>query len=147
MNEIVRIRPIRNEDAEAVADLAAQLGYQRTPDQVRAWIAGLPSRQGQAGFVAVFAEEVAGWIDVSLEHHLQSEPYGLIGGLVVRDGMRNLGIGRKLCEHAERWVSAQGVAKMRVTSRSTRDAAHRFYLRDGYQQVKVSLVFEKKLIG
>lgn len=146
LNETVQVRSIITEDAEAVAELAEQLGYRRTPDQVRAWISGLAARHGHAAaFVAVVSGEVAGWIDVSLEHRLQSETYGLIGGLVVRDGLRSLGIGRKLCECAERWTSEQGVAKIRVTSRSTREAAHRFYLRDGYRQAKISVVFEKRL--
>jgi len=33
--------------------------------------------------------------------------------------------------------------RMRVTSRSTRLDAHRFYLRDGYRALKTSQVFEK----
>jgi hypothetical protein len=32
-----------------------------------------------------------------------------------------------------------------VTSLSTREDAHRFYLRDGYSEVKMSRVFEKRL--
>ena len=69
--------------------------------------------------------EVVGWIEVSLAHHLQSEPFGLIGGLVVQEGVRGGGIGRRLCQEAERWTREQGIAQIRVTSRSTREAAHR----------------------
>jgi GNAT superfamily N-acetyltransferase len=50
-----------------------------------------------------------------------------------------------LCEEVERWAREQGLGVVRVTSRSTREAAHRFYLRDGYRQIKTSLVFEKIL--
>jgi len=147
MNEAaqVNVRPIREDDAEAVAQLVKQLGYDRTPDQVRRWIDGLDSRPEQAAFVAELNGEVVAWIDVSLEHHLQSELSGLIGGLVVRDGVRGAGIGRRLCERAEDWSREQGAKKIRVTSRSTREAAHRFYLRDGYRQTKISMVFEKPL--
>lgn len=145
VNAPINIRPIRQEDADAVAELVSQLGYQRTPEQVRRWILDLGSRPDQACFVAELNSEVVAWIDVSLERRLQSEVFGLIGGLVVRDGLRGLGIGRRLCEEAEEWTRQQGVKKMRVTSRSTREDAHRFYLRDGYRQTKVSLVFEKML--
>lgn len=141
----LRLRPIMARDAEAVAELTAQLGYQRTADQVRDWLEAVGERGGQAAFVADLAGEVVGWIEVSLEHRLQSETFGLIGGLVVRDGLRGAGIGRRLCERAEQWSAEQGAKKIRVTSRRTREGAHRFYLRDGYQQVKVSVVFEKKL--
>jgi GNAT superfamily N-acetyltransferase len=94
----VDIRPIRQEDAGAVAELVAQLGYQRTPEQVGHWVGDLDSRSGQACFVAELNGEVVAWIDVSLERHLQSEVFGLIGGLVVREGLRGAGIGRRLCE-------------------------------------------------
>jgi GNAT superfamily N-acetyltransferase len=128
-----------------MAELAVQLGYERTANEVREWLGRLDTRGGQAVFVAELGHEVVGWVDVSLEHRLQSETFGLIGGLVVRDGLRGAGIGRRLCERAEQWSAEQGAKKVRVTSRSTREGAHRFYLRDGYQQVKVSMVFEKRL--
>jgi len=38
-----------------------------------------------------------------------------------------------------------GIAKVRVTSRSVRLDAHRFYQRDGYVEIKTSKVFEKVL--
>ena len=69
----------------------------------------------------------------------------MIGGLVVSDRVRSRGIGRRLCERAEEWTRDQGLETLRVTSRSTREDAHRFYLRDGYREVKTSLVFEKPL--
>ena len=116
MKTQIKIRPIHANDAELVAELVTQLGYERTPEQVRHWVHGLDSRRDQACFVAELNAEVVAWIDVSLEHHLQSEVFGLIGGLVVRDGLRNAGIGRRLCEQAEVWTRQQGATKIRVTS-------------------------------
>jgi GNAT superfamily N-acetyltransferase len=141
----LKLRPMQARDADVVAELAAELGYERTAAQVREWLERLSARGGQAAFVAELRGEVVGWVDVSLEHRLQSEMFGYIGGLVVKEGLRGAGIGRRLCERAEQWSAAQGAKKIRVTSRSTREGAHRFYLRDGYQQVKVSMVFEKRL--
>jgi len=141
----VNVRTIRPEDAAAVAELVAQLGYERTPEQISRWVQNLDARPGQATFVAELNGEVVAWVDVSLEHRLQSESFGLIGGLVVKDGLRGGGIGRRLCEQAEAWTRERGAKKIRVTSRSTREAAHRFYLRDGYRQTKISMVFEKPL--
>ena len=141
----VSIRPIRPEDAVAVTELVAQLGYERTPEQVRRWIEGLALRPNQAALVAELNGGVVGWVEVALEYRLQSDAFGLIGGLVVKDGVRGAGIGRRLCEQAESWSRQHGAKKIRVTSRSTREAAHRFYLRDGYRQTKISMVFEKPL--
>lgn len=140
----IHIRAIQPQDAEAVSQLTTQLGYSRTPAEISAWIAQLDAHPShQAAFVACTGDEVIGWIEVSIQHHLQSAPFGLIGGLVVSDRIRSRGIGRRLCERAEQWTWDQGVDTLRVTSRSTRSDAHRFYLRDGYRQVKVSHVFEK----
>ena len=140
---MVTIRRVRPEDAAVVAELSVALGYPATVDEVRGRIITLPA--GQAVFVACVGEEVVGWIDVALTHHLQSRPFALIGGLVVKEGLRGQRVGKRLCEEAEAWSRAQGVSVVRVTSRSTREDAHRFYLRDGYTDVKMSRVFEKKL--
>lgn len=137
----VTVREVEPNDAEAVSRLVDQLGYQRTPQQVAAWIQA--AGEDRQAFVACLAGDVAGWVAVSVEQPLQAAAYALIGGLVVKDGLRGHGIGRALCQRAEDWAWARGVQQLRVTSRSTRLDAHRFYLRDGYRQLKTSLVFEK----
>jgi GNAT superfamily N-acetyltransferase len=140
----LHIRPIEPRDAAEACALIEQLGYQRPVHEVAAWIETLPARVGyQAAFVACLDEQLVGWIEISLEHRLQSPPYALIGGLVVKDGYRNQRFGLRLCEHAENWTWQRGIPVLRVTSRSTRPDAHRFYLRNGYQTTKISHVFEK----
>lgn len=137
----VSIREMRTADAPKVSSLTTELGYQRTPGEVRAWID--QRRADQVAFVACLNGEVVGWIEAAVEHRLQSAPYVLIGGLVVSQQVRGRGIGRQLCERIEAWSSERGVSTVRVTSRSTRAEAHRFYLQNGYSAVKTSMVFEK----
>ena len=138
------IRPIELSDTEQVVLLTVQLGYQRSSPDIMAWIETLPTRaDSQAAFVACIAKEIVGWIEVSIQHHLQSAPHALIGGLVVKDGHRNRHIGLRLCEHVEAWTWQRGLPLLRVTSRSTRLDAHRFYERNGYQLTKLSHVYEK----
>lgn len=143
------IRRVRLADAEAVAVLSGQLGYEASPEELRQRIAKLADcEDNQAVFVACMTGEdgrLVGWIDVATTYHLQSAPFVLIGGLVVQDGLRGLGIGKRLCEEAEAWTRTKGISIVRVTSRSTRPDAHRFYLRDGYTEIKTSKVFEKLL--
>jgi PhnO protein len=144
-NEIpLSIRPIASPDTEAVTELIRQLGYDRSAEQIRDWIAGLDSAPGrEAAFVACIGETVAGWIEISMQRRLQSPDFALIGGLIVAEQYRGHGIGRRLCDTAEQWAWAHGAARVRVTSRSTRADAHRFYVRDGFEAVKTSVVFEK----
>jgi len=139
----ISVRPLEPRDAPAVSALIHELGYTRSPQSVLEWIAGLDGSRRQAAFVACAGNEIVGWIEVSIEHRLQSAPFALIGGLVVKEGLRGQGIGRKLCQFAEEWSWERSVEKVRVTSRSTRARAHRFYERDGYEVVKTSMVFEK----
>lgn len=142
----VEIRGMEAKDADAVCELIAQLGYERSAQDVRRWIEALDATAGdRTALVACLHQEVVGWVEVSIERRLQSAPFALIGGLVVRDGARSGGIGRLLCAAAETWSRDRGLKTLRVTSRSTRTDAHRFYLRDEYKPVKISMVFEKKL--
>ena len=142
------IRAIEPRDAPDACLLTEQLGYSSSVDEITAWIETLPRRaEYQAAFVACAENQIVGWIEISIEHRLQSPPYALIGGLVVKDGHRNQQIGLRLCEHAEEWSAQQGISRVRVTSRSTRPDAHRFYLRNGYQLTKISHVFEKHCVS
>ena len=139
----LHIRRATPDDAASVAELCRELGYPATEEDILKRIATLAS--SQVVFVACHEAKLIGWIDVALAFHLQVPPFALIGGLVVKDGVRGLGIGKRLCEAAEEWARAHGVSVIRVTSRTTRTDAHRFYLREGYDDVKTSRVFEKRL--
>jgi GNAT superfamily N-acetyltransferase len=132
-------------DADEVTILIRELGYNREYAGVVEWIEAMRTRQEtQIAFVVCLADQVIGWIEVSVEQRLQTPPFALIGGLVVKDGYRNRQVGLRLCERAEAWTWEQGLDILRVTSRSSRTDAHRFYLRNGYTPSKVSHVFEKK---
>jgi predicted N-acetyltransferase YhbS len=140
---MLEIRQIEPADAGEVSLLVTQLGYNRTAAEVAEWIAAADPAK-QIAFVATLDGEITGWIEIAVVHHLQSAPHVLIGGLVVKEGMRGRNVGRALCRRAEDWAWSLGIDAVRVTSRSTRTDAHRFYLRDGYRIDKTSLVFEKK---
>ena len=100
---------------------------------------------GHAIYVATVGNEMAGWIHVAIVHHLQAESRAEIGGLVVGAHVRSKGIGRELVARAEEWALRQGVNSVVVRSQIARQDAHRFYLREGYRQTKISAVFTKLL--
>ena len=141
----LRIRTIAPEDAEAAAELSAQLGYACNTAEMRTRIDRLTLLPQRAVFVAELEGSIVGWIDASLECHLQSEDAVVISGLVVKEGLRGRSIGQHLCQSIEAWAREIGVAKIRVRSQIKRSEAHRFYLQRGYEQVKTSAVFEKSL--
>ena len=141
----VSIRRLSVDDAEAAAELSSQLGYPSSPGDLRKRIEELSHTTDRVAFAAVVDGEMVGWIDAAMERHLQYAASAVIGGLVVREEMRGQGVGRRLCVEVEEWARSQSVPLVRVRSQIKREDAHRFYLRDGYQKVKTSLVFEKVL--
>jgi GNAT superfamily N-acetyltransferase len=100
----------------------------------------------RVAFAAVVDGRVVGWIDAAVERHLQSPASAVIGGLVVREGTRGLGVGKRLCLEVEEWARSKSIPIVRVRSQIKREDAHRFYLRDGYSKMKTSLVFEKPVL-
>lgn len=144
-SQAVEIRPIQAEDARAAVVLCAQLGYPTDVPVMLARLRQIASDQNRAVLVACIDGAVVGWIDLSVEYHLQSEPAVLIGGLVVAEAARGQGLGRELCHAAENWARGCGITRIRVRSNAIRERAHTFYLRDGYARVKTSAVFEKTL--
>ena len=140
-----QIRPVDVADAEAVAALSAELGYPVSVAAMEARIRSYALLTDRVVFVACRDGIVIGWIDVGIVHHLQVEPNGEIGGLVVSHACRSSGIGAKLVSRAEEWVKERGVTRVVVRSNITREAAHRFYLREGYERTKTSAVFSKTL--
>jgi GNAT superfamily N-acetyltransferase len=142
----VAIREIVPEDAGAIAELSDQLGYEASSGEMKARIeAMLPLPADHLAVVACFKDEVVGWVEAEVVRHLQSPAHALITGLVVKEGVRSLGVGKRLCAEVDRWCRQRNVPVIRVTSRMTRERAHRFYLREGFVQTKTSAVFEKVL--
>ena len=141
------IRRIAVTDAEAAASLSGELGYPVSVEGMEERIRCLADLADHAVFVARIGEQLVGWIDVGVTHHLQANTYAEIGGLVVSSGFRSAGVGKKLVAHAEQWAAARGIQRMVVRSQIAREGAHRFYLREGYERTKTSAVFSKTLSG
>ncbi len=140
------IREINTGDTESAAKLSGELGYPVSAEAMQRRIQALCGSSDHVVLVACNSEAVVGWIDVGIVHHLQAEPYAEIGGLVVSSEHRGCGIGRQLVAAAEQWALNRGFSKMLVRSRISREAAHRFYKREGYEHAKTSVVFTKSLI-
>lgn len=139
------IREIAEGDFEAIAHLSGELGYPVTAHQMKSRIASIENIKDHSVFVACYSGAVTGWIEVFITHHLTAGIQAEIGGLVVSEKHRNHGIGKELLARAESWAQSKGLTNMIVRSRITREAAHRFYRREGYELIKTSAVFSKTL--
>jgi len=139
----VVIRPLLPADAAVASRLCVQLGYPSTQADMHQRIAALAGAEGRLLLAADWDGQLVGWVDAATERHLHTAPYVIIGGLVVDETCRGRGIGKLLCHHVERWAHEQAVPSVRVRSQAKRLEAHRFYLNQGYAQIKTSFIFEK----
>jgi GNAT superfamily N-acetyltransferase len=141
----ISIRTARNSDADAVASLTAQLGYDvATPGQ-RERLAHILERTDHRLLIAEDDGRPVGWLHAALAEFLEADPFVLIAGLVVDRKSRNQGIGRMLVQAAEQWAREKRCALVRLSSSAGRVSAHRFYEHLGYRHIKTQHAFAKWL--
>ncbi len=142
----IEIREPETRDYPHIAELAGQLGYKSTAEEVARRLKAMRGSPDQAVFVAeVAGGEIAGWIGVFVYHCMEVDMRAEISGLVVNERLRSMGIGRLLLESVEEWAREKGCAAVGVRSNLTRDRAHEFYMRLGYEHFKTQKSFRKRL--
>ena len=143
----VTIRPARVEDASEIATLSGQLGYPTDIQRMVGRLQELLAREEHKVLVAVEKGNcLAGWVHIYIRCLIVQDRHAELGGLVVAEAARGLGIGAALLALAETWAGSQGARLIIVRSNLIRTQAHQFYLRVGYERVKHSLVFHKPLV-
>jgi GNAT superfamily N-acetyltransferase len=130
-------------DAPGIAQLTAQLGYELAASDAADRLSRILARQDQQFLVADVAARVVGWAHAVIVDYVDAEPFVRIAGLVVDRDHRRTGIGRALLARAEAWAVEQGCSFVRLSSTTTRTAAHRFYEQAGYTNIKTQFSFIK----
>ena len=141
----ITIRAARPSDAGAVASLATQLGYEAEPSAVAERLSRVLARRDQQFLVADDSGRPVGWIHMLIAEYVEAAAFVVIGGLVVDRDYRNQGIGRRLLTHAEEWAAQNGCSVVRLSSSAARTAAHEFYRRAGYTNIKTQYSFAKSV--
>ena len=140
------IRLARLEDTDALANLAGQLGYPSTVEQIRRRFEVLMEKSDEnAVFVAEANGKILGWVHVHIYSLLVDDPETEIGGLVVDEAARGQRIGEELMQAAEAWTLEKGCSSVYLRSNVIRTRAHEFYKRLGYSVVKSQYAFRKNL--
>lgn len=139
----ISIRTGRESDAEAVANLTLQLGYDVTPAVAKERLARILSRTEQRFVIAEDDGRPVAWLHAIKAEYLEADPFVMIAGLVVDTTCRNRGIGHMLMDTAEQWAKEQQCSLVRLSSSAGRVAAHRFYEQLGYTIVKTQYAFAK----
>ncbi len=143
---MVGILPASTADSPTLAALSAQLGYPLPVEEMAAAVERALADPEQTVFVARTDEgDVVGWVHGYVRPMLMVERHIEVGALVVDENQRGQGIGHFLMAAVEAWAKAQGCTTVFLRSNMKRVDAHRFYDSIGYQRLKVSQTFIKKL--
>jgi GNAT superfamily N-acetyltransferase len=142
----LRLRRARLNDAPRIAALATQLGYPSTASEVRKRLERI--RHQHDHFVAVVdtAGTVVGWVHAFVKYSLDVAPRAEIGGLVVDQSHRGLGLGKILMGAAEEWARLRDLEGVYLRSNVVREPAHAFYKAIGYRRTKSQHCYLKLLM-
>ena len=140
----LQIRKATADDAPAIAQLSGQLGYPVEERVMRERLERFLRLEEHAVFVAE-TTEVLGWIHGAEYELLEVGRHAEIWGLVVADGQRGKGVGRKLADAVEQWARHRGLDEISVRSNVIRPESHPFYERLGFTRYKTQHVYRKGL--
>lgn len=143
--ETVTIRDATLRDAEAIARLAAQLGYPSSGAEIAARMGKYEGNADERVVVAELSGQVVAWTSLGLADHFYTPLYVEISGLIVDEQVRGKGIGALLIAEARRWADSKGVGLIRLRANVVRKDAHRFYEREGFRKAKEQFVFEMRI--
>jgi len=101
------VRRARIVDATRIAELSAMLGYPVTLEIMKQRLERVLGLEKHAVFVVeTHSNEVVGWTHAAEQEILEAGCRCEILGLVVAEGQRGRGIGRRLIEAVEQWALA-----------------------------------------
>jgi GNAT superfamily N-acetyltransferase len=143
---MTQIREISEKDAESVANLSIQLGYESNIAQTLNRIRQITSNNENCAFVAVIDDVIVGWIHGFYTLRIESDPFVEIGGLIVDETYRNLKIGKQLIESVNLWAKKHHVKKLKVRCNTKRIESHKFYERFGFKENKQQIAFEMDVV-
>ncbi len=131
-------------DVDAIVELAAELGYTTTKEQVRDVLQRMLENPDYYVYLALYQGEIVGLVSFNIKYYLhKAKPVAYIGSLVVKEGLRSLGIGKMLMHKVEEIAKGRNCQSIQLNSNKRRVRAHEFYKQLGYSEV--SLKFEKTL--
>lgn len=131
-------------DIDAVVNLMHQLGYAADNRKIRKRLSHLKPLINKI-VIAESGRKVVGLIHLQLRVTLMDDRQVEIVSLVVDEAWRGKGVGKRLLTAAQDWAVERGLPKIQLYSNQKRTAAHAFYMNNGYQKIKDSIMLVKEI--
>lgn len=141
----MQISPMDDHHLPQVGKLSDQLGYPVKMNELRERFQKLSTKNRHAFFVCEENENILGWIHLECVEDLIEEDKVEIKAFVVEENSRGKGIGKALIETAEKWAKTYQLHTIYLNCNTLRERTHKFYQREGFENYKSSLFFEKKI--
>ena len=145
MTTAIEVRIAEPGDADAIAHLMVQLGYESATRVVADRLSRILGRADHRFLIAEAGGRPAGWLHAVVFDFVETGPFVVIAGLVVDRSLRKQGVGRLLMSRAEAWTVEKGCSIVRLWSSDARTEAHRFYEHLGYSHIKTQYSFVKSV--
>jgi N-acetylglutamate synthase-like GNAT family acetyltransferase len=137
----MNIRKAEVKDAEVIARLLEQLGYPTENGLVARRLSLLTDNDEHLDVVVEVENNILGFMSLHFIPQIAFDAdYAVISYLVVDEKTRKQGIGRILEEYAVEITVKRGCRRIFLHSNARRTDAHRFYLRQGYQEYAKAFV-------
>jgi GNAT superfamily N-acetyltransferase len=141
----MQIRRAALADAATLAAISTEFGYEPSVADLAARLQQLMPQPDHAIFVAEDTGSILGWGHARITRQLETPSYAELAALVVTQSRRGHGVGAAIVAAVEQWAREQEQATVRVRSNVIRERAHRFYRREGYEELKQQKTFVKPL--
>ena len=138
---MLTVRRARNDDAASIRSLLGELGYSLEPERATAAVRALLADPAHVVLLATDDDRAVGYVNANfrLQLHHTAE-VATIDELVVSVACRGEGIGARLVEEVVEIARDRRADVVELSSHVTREAAHRFYERLGFERTSYKLV-------
>ncbi len=131
----MNIRKAEIKDAEVITRLLEQLGYPTENGLVAQRLSLLADNDAHLDVVAEIEDNILGFMSLHFIPQIAFDAdYAVISYLIVDQEIRSRGVGKILEEYAVDIANDRKCRRIFLHSNERRTDAHRFYLRQGYQE-------------
>jgi N-acetylglutamate synthase-like GNAT family acetyltransferase len=133
---MLTIRRFEKEDIDEITHLTTDLGYQTTVEQMKSRMEKICLAENVWTFIAQTKNKIVGYVGFSKNFSWEQDGDFLrIQALVVKNGERKKGVGKKLVQFVEKFakeIDANSIV-LNCGNRTEREDAHNFYKKIGFE--------------